>query len=121
MTFFKELSSVVQFCIAVVRVGFGPETNLLDSYNMLLFDILFFFPFLFVQIFAEIHNPADRRPAVRRDFYQVKVCLSRMLHRFINAYYANLFVLGVNQTNRAYSNLLINSKFQLSDFLTLPF
>ena len=111
MALFKKLAGVVQLYFAVVRVDFGPKTYLLDSYHMLLFDIVFFFSFLFVQIFAEVHNSAYRRPAVGRYLNKVKLYLSCLLQCFVNAYYADLLVLGVNQTNRAYSDLFINPEF----------
>jgi hypothetical protein len=119
VAFLEKLPGMVQLCVAVMGVGLGPKANLLESNNVLLSDILFCLSFQFVQIFTEIHNPADRRLAVRRNFNQIKLRFFCQIQRFVNLYYANLIVFGINQTNGTCSNLFIDSKLQLCDGLTL--
>jgi len=119
MSLLEKLACVIHFRFAIVRVSLGTQPDFLYDNCVLFFNVLFFFPFQFVQILAEVHYSAHRRAGFRGDFDQVKFRLSGMFESLGNAHNPYLAVVGSYQTNRVGIDLPVDSKFYLSDNYSL--
>jgi len=76
--------------LAVVRVAFGQPLLLL------------------ILEFAVVHDPANRRPFIRRDFDQIEFRLASARKRFLGRHDAQQFSVAGNDSHRRNANLLIN-------------
>src|SRR5207237_4932713 len=75
------------------------------------------FLLLLVLILAEIHDPADARPLVRRNLDQVEVRLAGLRDRLIDRQNSELFTSWSNDPHRRDANLLVDpSRYPLSDW-----
>lgn len=75
---FEELGCVFELYLQVVRVGFRPEPDFLESHSvvMVFLACMAELNFLLIEPLSVIHYPTNRRVALWRDFDEVKAGLS---------------------------------------------
>ena len=94
----EELQHIAHLDVVVVGVGPGAELHLFDFDDLLLLAGFGFALLLFVLELAEVHDLADGRSCVGRDFDKVEARILGEALRLIGGHNSVLFTLLVNQT-----------------------
>ena len=100
----QKFCQLAQLDLVITNVGAGSELDFLDLHLLGFRFAGLGFLLLFKKIFAEIHDSTYRRLCVRGNFDQVERCFSGFSQGVIEAQYAGLFALGVNQPHLGGSN-----------------
>ena len=100
----------------VVIVDLGSDANLFEIDDVLVLFRITFAATLLVAILAVIHQAANGRHRVRRDFDQVKPALSRHLERVPRLDHPDLLPFLVNQSHLADANSLIDAGLYWSGY-----
>ena len=95
----QEFHRVAHFGIQVVRINAGRHTDLLDFNDMLVF-LSFLFLFELVEAeFTVVHDLANRRDCIGRDFHKIKFLLLCHSQRFFGCNNANHDAVSADQSD----------------------
>ncbi len=109
MSFVQKLSGSIDLDISIMIVNFRTQANLFERDNMLLFLAEFCFSLLLVQVFAIVHNPADRRLGIRRNLDKIQTQIMSFKLGILDIDQPHLVVVFIDQPDRAGSNPLIDT------------
>ena len=110
----QKLEHIAHLDVIVMRIGVGPELDLFDLDDLLLPTSFAFAFLLLVLELAKIHDFADRRVRVGRNFNQIKAHVGGHLHRFGGMNYPDVFTFGTNQANLGGTDLFIDARSGIS-------
>src|SRR6056297_2889114 len=105
----EEFQHVAHLDVVIMGVGPGAELDLLDLDGLLLlarFGLAFL---LFVLVLAEIHDLADRRIRIGRDFHEVEPHFLCHLERPRGRDEADIFAVGTDQADFFGANTVVHA------------
>ena len=109
VAFAQEFQHRAHLDIIVMLVRAGTKLDFLDFNDVLLFAGLSLALLLLILEFAEVHDLADRRFRIGRDFNQVKPGLLGLGHRAGWRNNANVFPVCANQANLGAANAVVHA------------
>jgi hypothetical protein len=102
----QEPPRLVELELDIVLAGLGPEADFFDLGLMRV--RLAVLLFLLVLEFAEVHDSANGRALVGRDFDEIQIRLASSRHRLIGRHDSQLRPIGADHANRRNPNLVID-------------
>ncbi len=106
--------ATLRFQIVIVDLRANPHLFKLD--DMLILARLALLAALLVPELAVVHQAADRRHRVRRDFYKIQTSLTGHLQRVASRDHPDLLALFVNQPHLSDANALVNPGLDWSGY-----
>src|SRR5262249_6942222 len=109
VAFTQEAQHMVALGNVIVLVHIDAELHFLqhDLFLILLGRALFLF--LLVQVFAVIHDAANRGHGIRRDLYQVKILLPRLFDGIVRGHNAQLVAIAIDHADLSRADALIHA------------
>ena len=104
-----KLEHVPHLHVIIMGVGVGPEFDLFDLNDFLLFTGFGFALLLLVLVFAVIHDLTDRRGRVGRNFDQVEPCFFGHFLGTAARHNTNIFTVSANQADFFVANSVIDA------------
>jgi hypothetical protein len=103
VAFSQERACVLKLHFQVVRIGFGPEPDFLESrtVTLVLLESFAGLAFLFVQPLAVIHDSANGWLARRRYLDKIQTGIACFIHRLTRFQDSMLYVFLVYQPDRS--------------------
>src|SRR5215472_4194622 len=110
VAFSEELDDLIFANLIIVLGGGWPELYFLDMRTFLVLLLLVRLLVLLVEELAVIHELADRRHRVGRDFHDIQARIPRGLHRVKQRHYTQLISRFVDYTDFPGATALVDSK-----------
>src|SRR6202142_1877793 len=110
VTFAKEPDDLVLSHLIIVLGGGRPEFHFLDVRTLLALFLFVGFFILLVEKLAVVHDFADGRDGVRRNFHHVQARFTGFFHRVEEGHYSELIPLFVNHADFASADALFYFK-----------
>src|SRR5215510_5395514 len=105
----QKTQHMVPFGHVIVLVHVDAEFHLFQDNLFLVLLCRPLFLFLLVEVFAVIHDPADRRNSIGGNFYQVEIDLAGLLDRLIGWHDAKLISIRINHAYLTRADALIHA------------
>ena len=110
----QKLEHVAHLDVIIAAVRIRAEFDFFDLDDLLLFAGFGFTLLRFVLKLAEIHNLANGRIGVRRDFYKVETCLFSHFHGTRRRNNAGVFAICADQTDFVGADKFIDARAGVS-------
>jgi len=111
----QETNCFFDFKVDVVFARFWSQANFFQ-FRLMSFVLAGAFAF-FVSEFAVIHDAANRRSGIRRDFYQIKSQFLRLCQSVFRFQNSKLVTFCSDYPNGCNSNLIVNTILSSIDFV----
>ena len=108
VTVFQKFEHAAHLHIVIVLVRIGPEFDFLDLDDLLLLTGLGLFLLGFVLELAVVHDLADRRRRIRRDFDKVEPGLFGHRHGPFRRHHTDVFAFGPDEPDFAATDGIVD-------------
>ena len=112
----QEAASVLDLGVQVADVDIRRQANLFDLHDTLILSRFLLALCLLETEFTVIHDLADRRLSLRRDFDQIHALFYGDILCLLNRQNAELFAVVTDQTNFLVADLFIDLMFHAADW-----
>ena len=112
----QEAASVLYLGVQVADVDIRRQANLFDLHDTLILSRFLLALCLLEAEFTVIHDLADRRLSLRRDFDQIHALFYGDILCLLNRQNAELFAVVTDQTNFLVADLFIDLMFHAADW-----
>ena len=113
ISLFNELPGLLHFKFNIMLINGWSESDLFNMNDMLLLFTDFLFFTLLIPVFAIIHDTANRRRGIWRNFDQIQIMCFGNLKRFFDGLNAYLLTIRTDKPNFLGSNFFIQTNMVL--------